>query len=108
MTTGHASSEGVCSSTLSLTPALDGVGGQLHNQATLPSGKRTCTHFYSKMSGPQGLSGKVRKISPPPASPWRVCIVKCFRNPENKFYCVSVRLLLLVYIAGDDPSNLQV
>jgi hypothetical protein len=42
-----------------------GVGGQCHTPATLPPGK---THYplYSRLGGPQGWSGWVRKISPSP------------------------------------------
>jgi hypothetical protein len=45
--TGHAGPEGeeMYSSTLSLTSALDGVGGQRHTPAALPPGKRVGTHF---------------------------------------------------------------
>jgi len=53
------------SSTLSLTSALDGVGGQRHAEAVLPLGK-TRYPLYRKPGGPQGRSGQVRKISPPP------------------------------------------
>jgi hypothetical protein len=45
--TGHEGPEGGgerYSSTLSLTLALDGVGGQLHAPAALPPGKRPITH----------------------------------------------------------------
>jgi hypothetical protein len=100
------------SSTVSLTSALDGVDGQFHNPDALPSEKRKCTHFYSRLSGPQGLSWEVRKISPLPVfDPWiRQPITKLYAGvlPKSgqKFYFVSVWLLL--YIAGGDPSNLQV
>jgi hypothetical protein len=42
-----------CSSTLSLTWALEGVGGQRHAPAALPLGK---THYllYGRLGGPQG------------------------------------------------------
>jgi len=50
--------------TLSLTSALDGVGGQRHAPAALPPGK-TRYPLYRRLSGPQGRSGEVRKISPP-------------------------------------------
>jgi hypothetical protein len=43
-----------------------GVGGQLHAPAALPPGKRPGTHFTGGWVGPQGRSGRVRKISPPP------------------------------------------
>jgi len=44
--TGHEGPEGeyMYSSTLSLTLARDGVGGQSHAPAALPPGKRTGTH----------------------------------------------------------------
>jgi hypothetical protein len=53
------------STTLSLTLALDRVGGQRHIQAALTPGK-TRYPLYKRLSGPQGRSGRVRKISPPP------------------------------------------
>jgi hypothetical protein len=39
-------------STLSLTSALDGVGGKLHAPATLTPGEKPGTHLYRKMGGP--------------------------------------------------------
>ena len=51
------------SSTLSLTSALDGVGGQRHAPAALPPGK-TRYPWYRRLGGSQGRSGRVRKISP--------------------------------------------
>ena len=53
------------SSTLSLPSALDGVGGQPQAPAALPPGK-TRYPLYRMLGGPQGRSGRVRKISPPP------------------------------------------
>jgi len=53
------------SSTLSLTSALDGVGGQRHASAALPPGK-TRYPLYRRLGGTQGWSGRVRKISLPP------------------------------------------
>jgi hypothetical protein len=52
------------SSTLSLTSVLDGgVGGQRQAPAALPLGK--IRHpLYRRLAGPQGRSGRVRKISP--------------------------------------------
>ena len=57
--TGHEGPEGGYSygSTLPLTSALDGVGGQRHAPVALPPGKRP--------DGPEGRSVRVRKISPP-------------------------------------------
>jgi hypothetical protein len=51
--------------TLSLTSAIDGVGGQRHAAAASPPGK-TRYPLYRRLGGPQGRSGRVRKISPPP------------------------------------------
>jgi hypothetical protein len=52
-----------CSYTLSLTSELDGVGGQRHAPADLPPGM-TWYPLYGCPGGPQGRSGRVRKISP--------------------------------------------
>jgi len=51
-------------STLSLTSALDGVGGRRHAPAALPPGK-TRYPLYRTQGGPHSRSGRVRKISPP-------------------------------------------
>jgi hypothetical protein len=53
------------SSTLSLTSALDGVGGQRHAPTPLPPGK-TRYPLDRRLGGPQGRSEQVWKISPPP------------------------------------------
>ena len=52
--------------TLSLTSTLDGVGGQRHALAALPPPGKTWYPFYSRLGEPQGQSGQVRKINPPP------------------------------------------
>jgi hypothetical protein len=41
------------------------MGGQHHAPAALPRGK-TRYPLYRRLGGPQGRSGRVRKISPPP------------------------------------------
>ena len=66
-TTGHEGPEGEYrySFTLSLTSALDGVGGQRYAPAALPPGK-TRYPLYRRLGGPQGRSGRVWEISPPP------------------------------------------
>ena len=53
------------SSTLSLTSALDGVGGARYALATLPPGK-TRYPSHRRLGGPQGRSGQVWNISPSP------------------------------------------
>ena len=48
-----------------MTPALKmRVGGQRHAPAALPPGK-TRYPLYWRLGGPQGRSGRVRKILPP-------------------------------------------
>ena len=48
------------------------VGGQHHAPATLPPAK-TQYPLYRRLGRPQGWSGRVRKISPPPGfDPWTV------------------------------------
>jgi hypothetical protein len=42
-----------------------GMDGQLHAPAALSPGK-TRYPLYRRLGGPQGRSGRVRKISPPP------------------------------------------
>jgi hypothetical protein len=42
-----------------------GLGGQHHASAALPPWK-TRYPLYRRLGGPQGRSGQVRKISPPP------------------------------------------
>jgi len=41
------------------------VGDQHHDPAALPP-KKTRYPLYKRLGGPQGRSGRVRKISPPP------------------------------------------
>jgi len=50
--------------TLSLTSALDGVGGQRHVPAVLPLGKSRYP-LYKRLGGHQGRFGRVWKISHP-------------------------------------------
>jgi hypothetical protein len=51
------------SSTLSLTSALDRVDGQRQDPASLPPGITRCP-IHRELGGPQGRSGRMRKISP--------------------------------------------
>jgi hypothetical protein len=66
-TSGHEGPDGEYrhSSNLPLTSALDGVVGQRHASAALTLGK-TRYSLYRRLGGPQGRSGRVRKISHPP------------------------------------------
>jgi hypothetical protein len=53
------------STTLFLTSALDGVGGQRHAPAALPA-RKTRYPLYMTLGGPQSQSGQEWKISHPP------------------------------------------
>jgi hypothetical protein len=66
-------------STLSLTSALDGMGGQRHAPAALLPGK-TRYPFYRILGGFQGRSERVRKISLPPGFDQRAVqpVVSCY------------------------------
>ena len=52
-----------CSSTLSLTSALDGVGSQRYAPGALPP-RKTQYPLYRRLGGPHTRSGQVQKISP--------------------------------------------
>jgi len=69
------------SSTLPLTSALDGVGGQRHGPAALRP-EMTRYPLYRRLGGPQGRSGRVRKISPPPGFDPRTVqpVASCYTN----------------------------
>jgi hypothetical protein len=83
------------SSTLSLTSALDGVGGQRLERFN--PGKVTRYPLYKRLGGPQGRSGRVRKISPPlgfdlqivqrVASRYTNCAIPAHSQLHNKDKC---------------------
>jgi hypothetical protein len=52
-------------STVSVTLALDWVGGQRHAPAALTPGK-TRDPLYRRLVAPQGQSGRLQKLSTPP------------------------------------------
>jgi len=58
------------------------VGGQRHAPAALPPGK-TRYPLYTRLGGPQGRSGQVRKISPPPGFDPRTVQPVARRYTEN-------------------------
>jgi len=66
--TGHEVPEGEdrYNSTLSLTSTLDAGGWSTPRPGRFTPGKETRYPFYRRLSGPQGRSGLVRKISPTP------------------------------------------
>jgi hypothetical protein len=52
--------------TLSLTLALDEGGWSTTRPGRFTPGKETRCSLYRRLNGPQGRSGQLRKISPPP------------------------------------------
>jgi len=62
------------------------VGGQRHAPVALPPGT-TRYQLYWRLGGPQGRSGRVRKISPPPGFDARtvqpVTSRSCYNNNNN-------------------------
>jgi hypothetical protein len=66
--TGHERPEGEqrYSSTLSLTSAVDEGGWLTPRPGRFTSGKENRYPLHRRLGGPQGQSGRVRKISPPP------------------------------------------
>jgi hypothetical protein len=66
-----------------------GVGSQRHVPAALPPGK-TRYPLYRRLGGPQGQSGRVRKISPSPGFGPRAV------QPSIVYYLYSVFCVLFV------------
>ena len=60
-----AISDYVYSSNLSLTSAVDGSGWSAPRPGRFTAGKETWYHLYRRLDGPQGQSGRLRKILPP-------------------------------------------
>jgi len=85
------------SCTLSLTAALDRVGGQLHAPTALPPGKRPGIHFTGACVGPRvgldrcGKSRSHRDLIAEPPSPLRVAIpTKLTRTPPPPLQNVQI------------------
>ena len=92
-------------STLSLTSALDGVGGQRHAPAALPPGK-TRYPLYRRLGGPQGRSGRVRKISPPTGirSPNRPARSESLSRPTGQGISSQSSRRYISYYIKENPS----
>ena len=84
------------SSTVSLTSALDGVGGQLHAPAALPPEKSQYP-LYRRLGGPQGRSGRVRKISPPPGLDPRTVLPVASRYTDWAIPAHALAIYVYVY-----------
>ena len=83
------------SSILSLISAQDGLGGQRHAAATLPSGK-TWYPLSRRLCAPQGRSVRVQKISP--HRDRLAEMISCFYISET-YSLMRADLLQLKYVA---------
>ena len=72
-----------------------GVGGQQHALAALPPGK-TRYPLYRKLGGPQGRSGRVQKISPPPEFDPRTVQPVASRHTDWAILALCVRLYFII------------
>jgi len=79
-TKAQRGSRGIAQLFLNLS-TRQGVGGQCQAPASLPPGK-TQYPLYRRLGGPQGWSGEIQKMWPPPGfNPWTVQpIVSCYTN----------------------------
>ena len=76
------------------------VGGQCHGPAALPPPGKTRYPLYRRLGGPQGHSGEVQKISPPPGFDSRTVqpIVSCYTDwaipaPRCKIVLSEIKFL---------------
>jgi hypothetical protein len=70
-----------------------GVGGQRHASAALPP-VQTRYPLYRRLGGPQGRSGRVRKISPPPEFDPRTVQPVASRYSDNAIPAVPTQWTL--------------
>ena len=83
------------------------MGGQYHASAASPPGETRYT-LYRRMGGPQGRSGSVRKISPPPGfdlrivHPQRVAIPttlsRSTRSRILRYRKIFIHIYIYIYI----------
>jgi hypothetical protein len=72
------------------------VGGQLHAPAALPPGM-TRYPLYRRLDGPQGRSGRVRKISPPPGFDPRTVQPVMSRYTDR---AIAAHVCVLLYVCS--------
>jgi hypothetical protein len=82
------------SSTLSLTLALDEGGWSTPRPDRFTPGKETRYPSYRRLGGPQGQSGKVRKISPPLGFDPRTFQPVASRYTDYAIYAIHSKLEL--------------
>ena len=110
-TAGHEGPDGEYrySSTLSLTSALDEGGWLTARHGRFTPGKETRYPLYRRLGGPQGRSGRVRKIFPPPGFFFSLCtssVLFCPVCPCFAFcpYCTTNTTQTSMPLAGFEPA----
>ena len=71
------------------------VGGQRHAPAALPPGKETRYPLYRRPGGPQGRSGRVRKVSSPPGFDPRTFQLVANRHTD---WAIAAHYLVIVIL----------
>jgi hypothetical protein len=98
--TGHEGPDGVemCSSNLSLTSALDGVGGQVHASDLFHPGKDTRYPLCKRLGTRQNRSGQVRKtLTMPKFDPRTVqSIASCYPDHASPVTLTALTVMLTV------------
>ena len=106
-----------------MNTALEGVRGSASRPGRylLPPPGKTRYPLYMRLGGPQGRSGQVRKISPPPGFDPRTVqpVASCYTNYANRLYYSCMRFLKLhlhelwhlvvyytgMYVSGDVTAS---
>ena len=86
-----------------------GVWGQHHAPAALPPGK-TRYSLYRRLGGPQGRSGRVRKIYPPPGFDPRTVQPVASRYTDCAFPATGNLEVLFFYLVLNEmePGNVSI
>jgi hypothetical protein len=102
--TGYESPEGewMYSSTVSLTSTLDGVGGQHHASAALLPGRENRYSLCRRVAGPQGGSGRVRKVLSSPGLDPRTVQTEASRYTDRPIPATNIYIYIYIYIHSMD------
>jgi hypothetical protein len=86
---------------------LDGGGWSVSHPGCLTSRRETWYPLYMRLGGPQGLSGWVRKISPPPGfDPWTVQPVASWGPAVKRHRNIRLTKQLLNTLSFIPPLNI--
>ena len=82
------------------------MGGQRHAPADLPP-EKTRYPLYRRLGGPQGRSGRVRKISPPPGFDPRTVQPVASRNTDYAIAALTSNTTVDIYLLHGAESFLR-